>query len=105
MEGWNITYNAKTVTEMIHHNKEHFIKLKIYDCLVLRVIDQNVTVSVWDRPDKNITCSRADILNSDLNEIKKDAFEIPLTCGLRNRAGRNGWWFGRTINASYITFI
>ena len=71
MEGWNIQYNAKTVTEMIHHNKENFIKLKICDCLVLRVIDQNVTVSVWDRSYKNLTCSRADILKSDLNEIKK----------------------------------
>ena len=50
-------------------------------------------------------CFRADNLNSYLNEIKKDTFEIPLTCGLRNRAGRNGWWFGRTVNASYITFV
>ena len=40
-----------------------------------------------------------------LDEILKDTLEIPLRPGLRERAGLDGWLFGRTINAFYINFI
>ena len=39
-----------------------------------------------------------------LDEILKDTLEIPLRPG-RERAGLDGWFFGRTINAFYINFI
>ena len=34
----------------------------------------------------------------------KDTLEIPLEFGLKKRAGIDGWFFGRTINAFYINF-
>ena len=37
---------------------------------------------------KNMTCSI--ILIRIWMKLKKDTFEIPLTCALRNRDGRNG---------------
>ena len=40
-----------------------------------------------------------------LDKTRKDTLEIPLTVGLRKRAGLNGWFFGPTINAFYINFI
>ena len=35
----------------------------------------------------------------------KDTLEIPLEFGLRKRAGVDGWFFGRTLNAFYIDFF
>ena len=35
----------------------------------------------------------------------KDTLEIPLELGLRKRAGVDGWFFGRTLNAFYINFV
>ena len=35
----------------------------------------------------------------------KDTLEIPLEFGFRKRAGIDGWFFGRTLNAFYINFV
>ena len=39
------------------------------------------------------------------DENVKDTLEIPLELGLRKRAGIDGWFFGRTLNAFYIKFV
>ena len=39
------------------------------------------------------------------DENVKDTLVIPLELGLRKRAGIDGWFFGRTLNAFYIKFV